>query len=335
MPCLTCRPLVIPLLLALTACTAFAQRDSSIPSSSFEISGQVRSVSGQATVENILIRLESFTGGLVDQIVTDSAGKFRFSRLRRGQYVVSAKIPGFVVVPQQVDISNLIPRMYVLLQLTPEKSEFSRKETGPPDVFDSRVPEKAKKEFEKGRAALVDKNAEKALAHLEKAVSLYPDFFEAQLMLGTTCMDAQQWEQAERALGRAVKIRPETVTVLVSLGEVYRRQKKYAEAERTLQEALRLDDESWQGHFTLGRVFWEMGNLAKAAPQAGRTLQIKPDYAEARLLAGNIFMRAGLPENALVEYEEYLRLAPPEGEFVKQTQELVQKLKRSLAGKKK
>ncbi len=64
----------------------------------------------------------------------------------------------------------------------------------------------------------------------------------------------------------------------------------------------------------------------------GRSIELQPNVAEGQLLAGNIFMRAGLPENALIEYEEYLRLAP-KGEFSAQTQELVEKLKKNLRPK--
>ncbi|MBD0327020.1 MAG: hypothetical protein ICV68_11340, partial [Pyrinomonadaceae bacterium] len=60
---------------------------------------------------------------------------------------------------------------------------------------------------------------------------------------------------------------------------------------------------------------------------------LMPDYAEAHLLGANIFMRAGLHQNALIEYEEYLRLAP-QGEFAEQTRDIVQKLKAALAKKK-
>jgi len=101
-----------------------------------------------------------------------------------------------------------------------------------------------------------------------------------------------------------LQIKPHDTDALVYLGELYRRQKKYKDAEKALQEALNLDEKSWQGHFTLGRVYWELGDITKAGPHAGRALQLNPEFAEAHMLAGNIFMRAGLPENALFEYED-------------------------------
>ena len=330
-------PLAI-IVLALVACPVLAQRDNDPVGTSFEITGQVRFVGGKkATAEGVMIRLVSSGGSLMDQTTTDSQGRFRFTNMKMGQYTVSVQFPGFKEAKQSVEISSFSRRAQILFDLTPEQPIAAHDPADPArtpaGTIDARVPPEAQKEFEKGQAALLDKKTEKGVAALEKAISLYPDFFEAHLLLGTTYRDAQQWEKAERALRRALILKPQTALALVELGEVHRRQKKFAEAEKVLLEGLKLDDDSWQGHFTLGRVYWERGEPAKAGPPVGRALQLKPDYAEAHLLGANVFMRVGLPQNALVEYEEYLRLAP-KGEFAEQTREIVQKLKRALVEKK-
>jgi tetratricopeptide (TPR) repeat protein len=325
---------LIVILLVLISRPALAQQDSSIPDSSLEIAGQIRRSDGGKSLENIIIRLERFGGGLVDQRTTDSMGRFRFANLRPGQYIVSVYAPGFSAEPQQVEIyRQLIRRGQVFLLLKPDKLTATSKPSASSKLFDARVPSGAQKEYQKGVSALQEKKTEKAISHLEKAISLYPNFYEPQFLLGTTYMDVQQWSAAESALRRALGINPKAIDALVYLGEVYRRQKKYPEAEKTLQEALKLDDKVWQGHFTLGRVYWELGDITRAGRHAGRTLQLNSDLAEAHMLAGNIFMRAGRPENALTEYREYLRLAPS-GDFVGQVRQLVQKLEKSLAVKK-
>jgi tetratricopeptide (TPR) repeat protein len=114
-----------------------------------------------------------------------------------------------------------------------------------------------------------------------------------------------------------------------ALGEVYRQQKKYTEAEKILLEGLKLQD-SWQGHLILGRVYWEQSDILKAGPHVGKALQQKPDLAEGHLLAGNILLKAHQAENALVEFQEYLRLEP-KGKSAPQAQEMVDKIKQALA----
>jgi tetratricopeptide (TPR) repeat protein len=314
--------------------SAFAQNDMdpSLPGGLFEITGQVTGPDGRKVVQFVSVRLEK-GGSLVDQRTTDSIGRFRFARLIPGNYFVSASAPGFKVAPQQVDITRSIPRVHLLLQLVPEAETFS-KPPSPIAVIDVNVPEKARTEFEKGRAALADKKTQEGIQHLERALTLYANYFDAQSLLGNAYMDQENWAKASEALVRALQIEPKAVPTMVSLGEVYRRLNKHDEGEKLLQDALTLDDKSWLGHYTLGRIYWEKKDLANAGRQIAYTLQIQPEFADARLLAGNIFVRAHLPENAIIEYEEYLRL-DPKGRFANEIRELVQKLKTLVGTKKK
>jgi Tfp pilus assembly protein PilF len=323
---------LLALLLVALCAPAFAQRDndSSLPGSTFEISGQVRGASGRKTAENVMVRLERFGGSLVDQIMTDATGRFRFSRLLQGQYVVSAQAEGLAARTGQIDINRFQPRQYVILQLQPVEETF-RSTQGKAEVIDARVPAEARREFEKGRAALKEERMKEATLHLENAVRIYPDFYEAQVRLADAYLEQREWSKAESALRRALERRPRESGTLVTLGEAYRRQKKYAEAEAALVAALKLDRGSWRGHFMLGCVYWETGEVRKAAPHVGQALEINPGYPEGHLLAGNIFMRLQMPQNALISYEEYLRLAST-GEFAELTRENIKKLRKALAG---
>jgi Tfp pilus assembly protein PilF len=313
--------------------SVLSQNDTSLPGSSFEISGQIRSPDGRKTIEFVSVRLERAGGSLVDQRMTDSMGRFRFSRLNPGQYVVSAKSPGFNVSPQTVDLNRFIPRAFLLLQLVPETSLFASKNAGRSTVINANIPEKARNEMDKAQSSLALKKTDEGILHLEKAVSLFPEFLDAQMLLGSTYMGLGDIVKADAAFRRALKIDPKSVDARVSLGEVHRRQKNYPKAEQILLEALKQDDEAWVAHYTLARVYWETNEIVKAGRQIGRTIQLNPQFAEAHLLGGNVFMKIGMPENALVEYEEYLRLAPA-GQPVASTKDLVQKIRRSLPNKK-
>lgn len=319
------------LLIATNSALAQNDMDPSLPGGSFEISGQVSSPDGRKALQFVSVRLER-GGSLVDQRTTDSTGRFRFSRLNPGNYVISASAPGFRVAPQQVDISRFIPRVHLMLQLAPEAETF-RKTPTVAGVIDANVPAKAREEFEKGRLALADKKLADGILHLERALTFHKNYFEAQLLLGTAHMDQENWTKSSQALVRALEIKPNAVNAMVSLAEVYRRLKKYDEGEKLLQKALMLDDKSWLAHYTLGRIYWEKKDLINAGKQVAFTLQLQPDFPDARLLAGNIFVKAHLPENAIIEYEEYLRIAP-RGQFANEIRELVEKLKTLVAKKK-
>jgi tetratricopeptide (TPR) repeat protein len=316
---------------ALLVPSALAQRDRDTynPNSQvFEVSGEVRLSDSGGGMANVPVRIERFSGGLIDQIVTDNRGRFRFPNLQRGYYRVIVNMPGYQPTQQDADL-QVLARVYLIFELN---SDGSKSSSGTPlliDVVDARVPAAARQSFSNGRAALAKKSYKEAIAQLQQAVATYPNFYEAQLLLGIAYMDLREWDNAEKSMQRAVEIKPDSGAAMIYLGEVYWRQKRYPDAEQTLRDGLKLDEKSWHGQFTLGRLYWDMGEVAKAGGPIGLTLQLKPDLAEAHLLAGNILLRVNQRERALVEYREYLRLAP-KGEFVSQAQELVRKLEKSL-----
>jgi Tfp pilus assembly protein PilF len=313
-----------------------APRTSSIP---LQINGQVRYAQGGRPAEFILVRLESFGGGVDGEITTDRSGKFTFIGLGSELYVVSIRTPGFRAVSQQVDLRTQITD-YVQLTLVAEENGSSASNRA--RVIDANVPHGALAEFEKGRDALLQtNNAPVGILHLENAVRMYPRYFEALLLLGTAYMDQADWEKAEHELARALEIYPRAANALFALGELYLKQKKDADAEKVLLQGLQIEDRSWQSHLSLGHVYWNMAAkfsdeahyrplLEKSYVQAKRALELKPDLAAAHLLKGNLLFKARRFEEALHEFEEYVRL-DPNGQFVDQTRALVQRIKVALA----
>jgi Tfp pilus assembly protein PilF len=320
--------------LAIAGHTALAQsvRPSSLP---VTVHGQVRFAHGAIPAENVRVRLERFSGGLEAELMTDRTGKFRFSGMVPAQYVLTVHLPGFREEQRQIDLQTTTSD-YVLFQLMPEKNHLGGTTTLTTKILDANVPVEAQKEFERGQAVLQSDRQdrlEQSIRHLERAVTIYPKFLEAQLKLGTVYMDLNQWEKAEQTLLRALEIKPGVPNALFALGELNLQQRRYAEAEKMLLDGLRIENRSWQGHFTLARVYWNKGNLPKAGRQVALTLQLNPNLADAHLLGANILLRVGKREDALGEFEEYLRLAP-HGEYSAQVRQTTQKIRMILSEKK-
>jgi tetratricopeptide (TPR) repeat protein len=315
-------------LFMLAAASVHAQRDRdtySANNQAFEVSGQVNLAGANAVARDLPVRLERFSGGVIDQVNTDARGRFRFANLQRGYYKVIINAPGFVPAQQDADLTLLV-KAYVVFTLAASESNKST-HASISDVIDARIPPSARDEFEHGREALARKNHPEAITHFQKAVALYREYFEAQLLLGTSYMDARDWPQAETAVKRALEIRAGNPAALLALGEVYWRQKRFEEAESTLLDGLKVDENNWHGHFTLARLYWEKGDVLKAGPCIGRTLQLKPDFAEGHLLAGNVLLKVGQQQRARIEYEEYLRLAP-KGDYADEVRKLINQLEK-------
>lgn len=333
------RTAALALLAALSPAAASAQnserdRDTYNPSTTAaDITGQVRLAGDNGPASGVRVALERVGGGQLDQMTTDGRGRFRFSQLPRGQYVVNVSARCYQTERRQVELL-LVFRAYLDVDLRPDTSSpnCAAGSAAPASLVDARVPEAARKAYERAGAALARGKDEEGVRELRRAVELYPDFFAARMLLAAAHTKAGRLEEAEAELARAAAIEPPSADALVSLGEVRRRLKKYGEAEESLAAALKLDEASWQAHLSLGRVYLDTGRAVGAAPHIGRALQLNPSFPEAHLHAGNLLLRLNEPARALAEYEEYLRLAPS-GDYAEPTRELIRKLRKSLAGK--
>ena len=326
------RPVLYSAIIVFVICSAsavvYGQRVPRPNGVQWQVHGQIRYAQGGRPAEFILVRLESFRGGLAGETTTDRNGRFTITGLTPELFIVSVRVPGFKEIQQQVDLRTQITD-YVQLQLVSEEKNVPGASTAKhATVVDANVPQAALTEFEKGRhAVLQGNNLNKGIVHLENAVRLYPQYLEALLLLGTAYMDKQDWLKAEAALQQVLARDAKTTGAYFALGELYLRQKKYPEAEANMVSGIHLEPKSVQGHFLLGRLYYELGNLAKAGPQVGTALQLDPKFARGHLLAANILLRARQTENAIVEFEEYLHLEP-KGEFAEQAKQTVAKLKR-------
>ena len=314
--------------LTLASVSAYAQRDRDTynpGNQTFEVTGLANVAGTTDPATNVPVRLERFSGGIIDQISTDARGRFRFANLQRGYYKVIINAPGYAPAQQDADLTLLF-KAYLVFNLAKTDAAGASGLAISLDVIDARVPPSARAEFARGREALSRKNQQDAIAHFQKAISLYPGFYEAELLRATAFMDLRDWANAEAALFKALAIKADDATATLALGEVYWREKRYDNAEQTLLSGLKLDEHNWHGHFTLARLYLDKDDVMKAGPAIGHTLQLKPDFAEAHLLAGNILLRLNQPQRAQTEYEEYLRLAP-KGEYATNARDLIQKLK--------
>jgi Tfp pilus assembly protein PilF len=312
--------------IALLVSPTFGSAQFRSPNQPAEIRGQVRYALGGAPAFEVVVRVDQFSGGFINEVRTDRLGKFRITNLAPIQYQVIIRQPGYQEIQREVNLV-VMGSEYLQLQLVPEPAVPVHLAAR---ILDANVPLEARKEFEKaeGLVATGDKGKmAEGILHLERAIDLYPAFLEAKLSLVTAHMDLKQWSQAEQVLLHANEQHPSTPNVLFALGELFLQEHKISEAEKSLREGLQIEPRSWQGHFTLGRLYWNNGDIVRAGRQVAIAIQLNPNFAEAHLLAGNIFLRARKNEEAKFEFEEYLRLAP-KGKYVSQTREILQKIKR-------
>jgi tetratricopeptide (TPR) repeat protein len=152
-----------------------------------------------------------------------------------------------------------------------------------------------------------------AIAHLESAIRLKPEFPEAHLTMGNALLDMQgRLADAINEYRTAVRLAPGSERAHTNLGNALMRAGKIEEAMGELQQALRIDPANAEAHNDLGNVLARIpGRLPEAIEQYRKALSSRPGFPEAhnnlgRALAGQ---PGGLPE-AIAEFEAAIRLRP-------------------------
>ena len=108
------RLLILTSLLITSALSVLAQLRS--PTEPAEIRGQLRYEHGGAPANEIVVRLDQLTGGLVEEVRTDRMGKFRFSNLSPVQYRIVVRHPGYKEIEKEVNLV-ITSSEYLQLQL--------------------------------------------------------------------------------------------------------------------------------------------------------------------------------------------------------------------------
>jgi Flp pilus assembly protein TadD len=90
-------------------------------------------------------------------------------------------------------------------------------------VWQLRVPESARRQFEAARTKLQENNCAGALNHLRKAIQSYADYGDAHTALGECYAQMDQFDAAEQEIKHALE-QPHRPELHLFLGKIYARE---------------------------------------------------------------------------------------------------------------
>ena len=244
---------------------------------------------------------------------TDSQGWFEFLDLLPGNYEVQAETLGtdFQVVNQNVQVFRGAPSIITITLADPHSS--SRRSASPSisvgELAD--VPKSARKEFELATKATQENKTDQAIAHLRKAISIYPGFVMARNDLGAQLLVQGKLEDAAEELRQAILLDPKAFNPRLNLGIVLVEEQRFVEAADVLERAVSLNPESAAGRLYSGEAQMAVGNLDNAEKDLKAAYSIGgSSYSLALFYLGQLYMNRGNREMALSSFENYLREVP-------------------------
>ena len=160
--------------------------------------------------------------------------------------------------------------------------------------------------------ALIDAGREAdAVAPLERAIALQPDFAAAHLNLGRAFLAQHRLDDAAQSFAQAAKDDPEMAMARFDLAVVRLAQKRDAEAEQELTAALALDPQIAKAHLLLARrMMASGGRVAAATAHLQAAARLEPLDAEIHRDLAIAYLTQGDAPAAVAELRETVRLAP-------------------------
>jgi tetratricopeptide (TPR) repeat protein len=283
------------------------------PTSRGSIRGRVVTPGGRYVLENLKVTLLTIRG--VQSIVyTGTQGSFEFTELTPGNYEVQVETVGaeYQVVNQAVQVFKGTPSV-ISIPLNDRSTANNNSARGSISVSElgADVPKPAKKEFEAATKAADSGKPEEAIAHLRKAINLYPNFAMARNNLGVQLLAAGRLDEAVTELEAAIKIDPKAFNPRLNLGIVLVERHDFDEAAMVLDRALAMSSDSPAAHLYDGLAHMAMGNLAEAQKQFQTAYTVGGNsYSVALFHLGQVYMSEGEREQALHAFEDYLHESP-------------------------
>ena len=289
----------------------------------------------QLEVHPIEVRLEDLSTRVLERAYTDGVGNFSFlSPLNSGSSLFFViEVDGFKPIRQRVEMEvtrrqgqEAFPTTVFL-----ERSDVVavRRDRVEPSAVDLRqlladIPEEAIEEFREAADESEKGNYVNAAEHLEKAVELAPDYYDAQNALGVEYTRLGRYRDAERALVLATELNPNVALPLINLGLLYLQvndlqgdagQTEVAastleRAVELLERAAELEALSTSARYYLGAALYRSGSFERAALMLDRALELDVEMDMARLILVDVQVAQRDYRGALAQLTAYLERNP-------------------------
>jgi predicted O-linked N-acetylglucosamine transferase (SPINDLY family) len=162
---------------------------------------------------------------------------------------------------------------------------------------------------QQGMALAQQNRLEEALACLDQAVRMKPDFGEAHHNRGVILQHLGRVNEAVASYDCALRTRQDPGTYY-NRGNALLQLRRVEEAVASFERALKLAPNNVEALMNRGYALMHLDRPAEALPNYERVLKLKPGYAEAHVNRGRVLARLNRPQEALASYDTALQLKP-------------------------
>jgi tetratricopeptide (TPR) repeat protein len=193
------------------------------------------------------------------------------------------------------------------------------------------APVDARKQYEAGESAAGKRKWPLAEEHFRNAVALYPQYALAWSELGQVLQQEGRLPEATEAFLKARAADSVYIKPVVQLARASSLQGNWEDEMRISEEALKMHPVEFPAaYYYHAEAVYHLGKLEDAERLTREALRLDPGGTcpESVVLLGEIFERQGNTHDAIIEYRNYLKVAP-HGEQAKQVRDALARLKQA------
>jgi len=276
------------------------------------IRGRILMSDGSYATANVKITLMNVRD-VISTTYTDNQGQFELRSLNAGNYQIEVEgdRTKFDVKTEQVQVFRGVPTV-ITITLTEKRSAAAKPGTAVSvNELDHNVPAAARKEFEKASKLGNENKRDEAIAHLQKAIEIYPQFVMAYNDLGTHLLALGKLDEAGEVLRKAVALDAKAFNPALNLGIVLVHQHKFEEATTILKTATTLEPNAPAARLYLGLAAVGVNDLQTGEKELNAAYSLGGSHFGIALYhLGQLYLGRGDRELALTFFERYLHEVP-------------------------
>jgi tetratricopeptide (TPR) repeat protein len=273
---------------------------------------RVRDTHSESSLERACVQLIRFPEQIVSEQFTGSDGGVQFSGIGVGAYIIRATRAGYQPGEARVDFRKGDATVQnVDIPLLPVDNDVKAGPGGTVATEALRVPENARKEFDRGRRLLNEKkNPRESIVAFQRAITLHSDYADAYFLLGSAQMLINEAAAAEDSLRKAIAIDARRTAPYYPLAMLLFSQRRFDDEQQLLLAVNTLDPADWRWPFELARCAAQQGQWETALQHALEASKNASAPTRVHLMLADIYANSDRPRDAVAELELFAQLDP-------------------------
>ncbi len=287
---------------------------------------------GQTKVNYATVELMDAVGGssALDKQLTDQDGRVEFNTITGAHRI---RITGADFQPFEGDFEIVPTESYHVenfgVRRKPEGRTASAEAMNTIPAIRLKIPDNARKEFEKGSKAMEEQRWQESRKHFQAAVDLYPDYDLAYNGLGVACSQLNDTPAARKAFLKATELNDKFPGAQRNLARILLSEHNYHEVASLLNRSLNVEPTNAWALTNAAYAELELHRFKEAAAHALRVHGLPHDgLANAHVIAGYALEALGQQQEAAEQWKLYLK-EDPKGPNAKRAQDAVARLTKS------